>query len=405
MSTDDLKAHAASDQDFYALLDISPASTESEIRRAYRRTALKYHPDKISNPTQADIDKFHNLQIANDVLSDPDLKQLYDNTREARLRKQRERDQLDAARRAMVDDLERREREGAQQRGVKRSFDTTDEAKLAAEMERCAADGRRRRREAAEKMQKERDEEVKAAERAEEEARLAADRSGQKVDRSQEKNYDELERSVKVLWEREEGKDTDVEWLKGLFGRFGKIQGTFMLKDKKKRVEGKKNKVTFGTGVVVYESIVSAHAAVLDGETMIQKARQGQLQEWAAIESVNWASGKGPDLSSTSTSAPAPEVPPTNTDAGKTAATDKPAPPKFSFMSNSAPKSAPGKAPSFGSFNPAAAPDGPKPADTSSNFMFQEQVRMRMRAAQREKERKAMEEELAKEDEAADANA
>jgi DnaJ family protein C protein 17 len=69
MSTDDLKAHAASNQDFYALLDLSPSATDSEIRRGYRKTALKYHPDKIANPTPADIEKFHLLQIANDVLS------------------------------------------------------------------------------------------------------------------------------------------------------------------------------------------------------------------------------------------------------------------------------------------------------------------------------------------------
>jgi Pyruvate/2-oxoacid:ferredoxin oxidoreductase delta subunit len=34
------------------------------------RCRLKYHPDKIQNPTAADIDKFHFLQIAYDVLSD-----------------------------------------------------------------------------------------------------------------------------------------------------------------------------------------------------------------------------------------------------------------------------------------------------------------------------------------------
>ncbi|KKA17959.1 hypothetical protein T310_8094, partial [Rasamsonia emersonii CBS 393.64] len=52
--SDDLKAHAASSHDFYALLEVSPAASESEIRRGYRRAALKYHPDKIANPTPAD---------------------------------------------------------------------------------------------------------------------------------------------------------------------------------------------------------------------------------------------------------------------------------------------------------------------------------------------------------------
>ncbi|KAJ5713252.1 uncharacterized protein N7483_010433 [Penicillium malachiteum] len=411
MSTDDLKAHAASDQDFYALLDISPAATESEIRRAYRRTALKYHPDKIANPTQADIDKFHNLQIANDILSNTELKQLYDNTREARLRKQRERDQLDSARRQMVEDLERREREGAEKlRGVKRSWAASKDAdaKLAAEMERCAEDGRRRRREAAEKLQRERDEELRALEREEEEARKAADRSAQVVDRSQEKNVDELDRSVKVLWEREgRGQDLDVDWLKGMFVRFGKIEGAFILKDKRKRVEGKKGKVTIATGVLVYESIVSAHAAVLDSEKMIRQAGD----DWSLIESVIWASGKGPDLGPT-TFSPAPAA--STETAPYTTTKDTPKPstaPKFSFSAaSSVLKSGSGKAPSFGSFASAATSmdsssgASAKPANGPS-FTWQEQVQMRMNAAQREKERKALEEELAREDEAADAEA
>ncbi|KAJ5719394.1 hypothetical protein N7493_007849 [Penicillium malachiteum] len=413
MSTDDLKAHAASDQDFYALLDISPAATETEIRRAYRRTALKYHPDKISNPTQADIDKFHNLQIANDILSNTELKQLYDNTREARLRKQRERDQLDSARRQMVEDLERREREGAEKlRGVKRSWAVSKDAdaKLAAEMERCAEDGRRRRREAAEKLQRERDEELRALEQEEEEARKAADRSAQVVDRSQEKNVDELDRSIKVLWEREgRGQDLGVDWLKGLFGRFGKIQGAFILKDKRKRVEGKKGKVTIATGVLVYESIVSAHAAVLDSEKMIRQTSD----DWSLIESVIWASGKGPDLGPT-TASPAPAASTASVPSKDTTTKDTAKPstaPKFSFSaSSSVPKSGSGKAPSFGSFASVAATmdsssgASAKPVNGPS-FTWQEQVRMRMNAAQREKERKALEEELAREDEAADAEA
>jgi DnaJ family protein C protein 17 len=82
--SDDLKAHAASSQDFYALLDIPSTAAEAEIRRAYRKTALKYHPDKLAKPTPADLDRFHLLQIAYDVLSDPEVRQLYNNAREAR---------------------------------------------------------------------------------------------------------------------------------------------------------------------------------------------------------------------------------------------------------------------------------------------------------------------------------
>lgn len=414
MSTDDLKAHAASDQDFYALLDLSPSATDSEIRRAYRKTALKYHPDKIANPTTADIDKFHLLQIANDVLSDSSIRQLYDNAREARLRKQREREQMGAAKRKMREELEAAERAGAAaQQGVKRSWASTadDEAeiKLQREIQRIAEDGRRRRREAADKMKRELEEEEQKVQAEEEEARKAADRGSQRVDRSQDggANVPEIDRTIKVRWDRD-ALDLDSDRLKVMFESFGKVEGTFMLKDKRKRVEGKREKVTLATGAIVFESIVSAHAAVVDSEKKLRQVGQKE-GNWAHIESVDWASGTAPALNHEATDKPGPEdvsskqnIPseqqkPAEATAQEAKASDKPSKPSFSFpgVNSAAPKS--GKAPSFGSFSSAAASGKGMPS-------FQETVMMRLKNAQREKERKALEEEIAKEDEAADAN-
>lgn len=417
MSTDDLKAHAASTQDFYALLDLSPTATDSEIRRGYRKTALKYHPDKITNPTPADIDKFHLLQIANDVLSDASIRQLYDNAREARLRKQREREQMGAAKRKMREDLEAAERAGAAaaaagQAGMKRSWVSAEddaEAKLQQEIERIARDGQRRRREAGDKLRRELEEEEQKAQAEEEEARKVADRGSRRVDRSQDggANVPELDRTIKVRWERE-ALDLDSDSLKALFGTFGKVEGTFMLKDKRKRVEGKREKVTIATGAVVFESIVGAHAAVVDSE---KKLRQSGVPDgdWAHIESVEWASGTPPDFKhgvtgqkaaepalSKQDTPPEQQNPPTSTTQdAKTF--EPPAKPSFSFpgVNSGAPKS--GKTPSFGSFASAATSGKGMPS-------FQETVMMRLKNAQREKERKALEEEIAKEDEAADAN-
>ncbi|OOQ89408.1 putative cell cycle control protein (Cwf23) [Penicillium brasilianum] len=416
---DDLKAHAASNQDFYALLDLSPAANESEIRRAYRRTALKYHPDKISNPTAADIDKFHLLQIANDVLSDPAIRQLYDNAREARLRKQRERDQMGAAKRKMREDLEARERAGAAaQQGVKRPWmpggEEDAEAKLQREIERIAEDGRRRRREATDKLKRELEEEQRKMQEEEQEARKAADRSSQRVDRSQDggTNVSELERSVKVRWAREgRGADWDAEWLKALCAPFGEIEGTFMLKDKRARVEGKKGKVTYGTGVVVFKSIVSTQAAVLDSE---KKIRQGE-GDWALVDSVTYASGQAPDLGFSTNGHvedPTPSVgseeSPSKLPADTTDTSTKPPfKPSFNFPGMKPGSQPSGKAPSFGSF-PSAAGNAPKassfnPSAKPSTPSLQEVTMMRLKNAQREKERKALEEEIAREDEAADA--
>lgn len=146
MSKDDLKQYATSDHDFYALLGVSFETSESDIRRAYRKTALKYHPDKLGK--DFDPEKFHILQIANDVLSDPAAKAAYDNARSARLQKQRQHDLFEGKRRQMKEDLEARER------GVKRGRDEEEdaEARLQREMNRLAEDGKRRRKEMEERL-------------------------------------------------------------------------------------------------------------------------------------------------------------------------------------------------------------------------------------------------------------
>ncbi|KAJ5492202.1 Heat shock protein DnaJ N-terminal [Penicillium expansum] len=405
MPNDDLKAHAASNQDFYALLDIQPAATETEIRRAYRRTALKYHPDKIKNPTAADIDKFHFLQIAYDVLSDTSVRQLYDNAREARMRKQRERDMMGAAKRKMREDLEARERAGAAEMGgAGRS--------CSGEIDRIAEDGRRRRREAEDKAKKELEDENKKIQQQEEEARKAADRSNQRVDRSKEgggAQVPELERAVKVRWVREgRGLEINIEQLSMLFKPFGKIENTFALKDKRQRIGENKEKKTVATGVVVFTSIVSAHTAVLDSEKKLRQ-HAGQDGEWGLIESVFWASGSQPDLGPDISSKPDKAEPAQAPPGPSIDTSSKPPKPSFSFQGlKTAPVS--DKAPSFGSFASASAAAA-APSATSFNAStkapaapsLQEVMMMRLKNAQREKERKALEEELTREDEAADA--
>ncbi|KAJ6119655.1 hypothetical protein N7523_003935 [Penicillium sp. IBT 18751x] len=408
--SEDLKAHAASSQDFYALLELSPAASESEIRRAYRRTALKYHPDKISNPTQSDFEKFHLLQIANDVLSDPSVRQLYNNAREARLRKQRERDMMDAAERKMREELEAGERAAAASsrsgpQGVKRPWssaaDDATELELQRKIEQIQEDVRRRRVAMQEKRQREMEEENKQAQKVEVEEPLAQ-QPAQRTGRPQEGSVSEEDRSVKVRWAREgRGVDLDAQWLKSLLAPFGKVENTVMLKDKRVRVEGKKGKVTLGTGLAVFASIVHAHAAVLDSKLKIRQADG----DWALVESVSWAFGSGPDLKSSA-----------NIDRTTTleepSSTKKSAPPtpnpSFTFpASKPAPKD--GKAPTFGSFASAAASMN---APNASSFKpspgiapsFEEATLMRLRAVQREKEeRKALEEQLAREDAEADA--
>lgn len=60
----------------YDSLGISPTATQDEIKKAYRKAALKWHPDKNKSPQAAE--KFKDCSQAYEILSDPEKRQTYD---------------------------------------------------------------------------------------------------------------------------------------------------------------------------------------------------------------------------------------------------------------------------------------------------------------------------------------
>ncbi len=64
-------------RDYYEILGVSKSANESEIKKAYRKMALKYHPDK--NPGDAEAEgKFKEAAEAYEVLSNPEKRSRYD---------------------------------------------------------------------------------------------------------------------------------------------------------------------------------------------------------------------------------------------------------------------------------------------------------------------------------------
>eukprot|EP00968_Pinguiococcus_pyrenoidosus_P012105 scaffold1023_cov313-Pinguiococcus_pyrenoidosus.AAC.35 len=146
--------------DHYAVLGVPSSADESTIRRAYRKAALKWHPDKNPDNPAAEA-KFEAISQAKEVLVDAASRREYDEKRAkeqqkqqqeraAQERRQSELKSMGAKRRRFRDDLERREQELKRQRAAQSAASrprsdgerpmTPAEAKAAEQSAKFAAD-------------------------------------------------------------------------------------------------------------------------------------------------------------------------------------------------------------------------------------------------------------------------
>ena len=66
-----------SEEDFYKVLGVDRNASDSEIKKAYRKLAVKYHPDKNQGDSDAE-EKFKEISSAFEVLKDPEKRRKYD---------------------------------------------------------------------------------------------------------------------------------------------------------------------------------------------------------------------------------------------------------------------------------------------------------------------------------------
>ncbi len=64
-------------KDYYKILGVDKSASQDEIKKAYRKLAMKYHPDRNPNDKTAEA-KFKEITEANEVLSDPEKRRKYD---------------------------------------------------------------------------------------------------------------------------------------------------------------------------------------------------------------------------------------------------------------------------------------------------------------------------------------
>ena len=293
--TDDaLKHFMTSNDDPYTLLDLpnGPASTEKEIRSAWKKTALKYHPDKLrAKDTQVDEATANRLYIlrqdAYGILSEPHLREQYDNALRAKEQKKQRDATFTGLKKMMKEDLERREN------AAKRKRDDDDVGEV--ELERLRRDGQRRRRERAEMLRRQAEEEEREMLREQEEGRRGHDAEVKAS--SGQAQVQDIDRVVKLRFPASDStahlsRDRVTE----LFSRFGPLEGA-TLREKKVKLDGEKHRKAFMTVALIFESIVGAHAAVSDFSETVER-EQG---DWRFFEAPAWASGKEPGCIPTQT--------------------------------------------------------------------------------------------------------
>lgn len=95
--------------DLYHVLEIGREANDTEIKKAFRKAALKYHPDKQEHPSEEATQKFLEIVEAFSVLSNNDLRAAYDKDLDVNLAVSAKNSAMSQKRKDMIEELNLRE--------------------------------------------------------------------------------------------------------------------------------------------------------------------------------------------------------------------------------------------------------------------------------------------------------
>ncbi|KAM3429718.1 hypothetical protein MY1884_002603 [Beauveria asiatica] len=145
--------YAEKNVDLYDLLGVDALTSKDDIRRAWRKRSLAYHPDKAGD--KFDPEKWELFERARDILSDDNARATYDAAMKAKLLRKQERAAMDKERQRFADDLEAAENAARQQQQAKQQKDTEmlqRERERLAELQRMRDEENSRQAAAAQEM-------------------------------------------------------------------------------------------------------------------------------------------------------------------------------------------------------------------------------------------------------------
>ncbi|CDW52044.1 DnaJ and RRM 1 and Cornichon domain containing pr otein [Trichuris trichiura] len=210
------------DFDPYELLDLTDGCTEQDVVKAYRKKALKWHPDKNADQKLLAQEMFLKVARALEILGDKAAREAYDRLRKAKKAAEERYRHLDAKRRKLKEELEAREAKVQNER----QDEISAAKRFAAEIERLRAEGSKLLQREKENVEKQVKEEA----------------------RKQGKPQSSLRNVVKVQWDPDAA-SVSADFLRFTFEQFGETLTILPSSSKK------------GTAVIEFRDFRSATAA------------------------------------------------------------------------------------------------------------------------------------------------